>query len=85
MNASLWEHSQEFLNYLEGWLDGLPEVSLGVLLRDPAKAALISVDVIRGFCDFGPLSSPRMHAIVPAVVELMRAAHAGGVRQIVLA
>lgn len=41
------------------------------LTRHPEKVALISVDLINGFCYEGPLSSPRTAGIVDAVTGLL--------------
>jgi len=76
--------SQDFLKFLDGWIAGLSEMSLESALGDPGKTALISVDVIQGFCTAGPLASPRVGAIVAPIVHLFEAAWARGVRNILL-
>ena len=76
--------SQDFLKFLDGWTAGLSEMSLESALGDPGKTALISVDVIQGFCTAGPLASPRVGAIVEPIVHLFEAAWARGVRNILL-
>jgi nicotinamidase-related amidase len=43
----------------------------------------MSVDLIVGFCSEGPLSSPRVGALVPRVADLFRRAYAAGVRDLV--
>jgi nicotinamidase-related amidase len=44
----------------------------------------LSVDVINGFCYEGPLSSPRVAAIVPPIVRLFERAHAWRVPHFIL-
>ena len=73
-----------FLDFLEQWMAGLPEMALSEAVPDPSRAAIISVDVTRGFCFEGPLSSPRVAGIVAPIRELFARAWEHGVRQIVL-
>lgn len=82
--SSLARQSGPFLNYLEGWRDALPILSLQAAAPEPARAAIISVDVTRGFCNEGALSSPRVAAIVPPITRLMQGAWDYGVRSILL-
>jgi nicotinamidase-related amidase len=72
--------SRPFLAWLAGWQAALPAPRLAEVLAEPAAAAVLSVDVVNGFCHAGPLASPRVGAIVAPVVRLLRAAHAAGVR-----
>ena len=81
---SLADRSADFLAFLETWLAGLPQAGLEDVLGDPASAAIISVDVINGFCTFGPLSSPRVNEIVAPIAALLQAAWAKGLRNILL-
>ncbi len=76
--------SQPFLEYLSSWEKELPSISLKEAITDPKKTAIISVDIINGFCYEGALSSPRVKAIIQPIVELMEKAWNAGVRQIVL-
>lgn len=80
----LVDESKEFLQYLEHWLNTLPEMTLDTAITDPARTAILSVDVIKGFCSEGPLSSPRVNEIVAPIVRLFERAWAKGVRNIVL-
>lgn len=73
-----------FLDYLERWMADLPAISLGEAAPDPAKTAIISVDVIRGFCYEGPLSSPRVAAIAAPIRDLFLRAWDHGIRHIIL-
>ncbi len=75
---------EPFLQWLTQWEAGLPKMALASVLPDPGRAALVSVDLVKGFCYEGPLSSPRVAGIVPAVVSLFRRAHELGVRHFLL-
>ena len=79
------EHSQEFLEYLDGWLAGLRGLSLAETTERPEGVAVVSVDVINGFCHEGPLASPRVRAILPPIGRLFQAAWECGVRHLLLA
>jgi nicotinamidase-related amidase len=76
---SLVRHSAHFLNYLDQWLAGLDPMPISRLGDDPGRIALVSVDVINGFCHQGPLASPRVHAIIEPIVTLMRHAWEHGI------
>ncbi|MDX9864150.1 MAG: isochorismatase family cysteine hydrolase [Anaerolineaceae bacterium] len=78
------EQANLFLPWLEGWLAERPELILSEAAADPDEIAIFSVDVIKGFCNMGPLSSPRVADIVTPVVSLMQTAWDEGVRHIVL-
>jgi nicotinamidase-related amidase len=80
----LYEQSKEFMDYLDGWVKTLPSLSVNEVTADPAKVAVISVDVINGFCTIGPLASPRVANIVDPIVKLFKAVWSRGVRHIVL-
>lgn len=84
MTPTLAESSQKFLAFLEEWTADLPVLALKDVVQDPEKTAIISVDVINGFCTVGPLASPRVKAIIEPIVELFKAAWALGVRKILL-
>jgi nicotinamidase-related amidase len=77
-----------FLDWLERWVTHLPEASLHADVIDPAggaeRVALMSVDLLVGFCSEGPLSSPRVGALVPRIADLFSRAHGAGVRQFLL-
>lgn len=79
-------NGEEFLSFLDEWYQDLPIVSLKSILKDfpAAQTALISVDVINGFCKSGNLFSPRIGAIVSPVVDLFRAARQNGVEHFLL-
>jgi nicotinamidase-related amidase len=83
--AALLENSAPFLQYLADWEATLPSVELARLTSDPKRLAVISVDVINGFCHAGPLASPRVKDIIAPIVRLFERAHAAGVRHFLLA
>lgn len=62
--------SEAFLDWLQGWFSQLKVVTFAQIEIDPSHTALVSVDMIKGFCSVGSLSSPRVQAIVPAVIDL---------------
>lgn len=84
MKTTLAQHSQPFLDDLELWLKNLKEISFAEIAPQPEKAAVVSVDVLKGFCYSGPLSSPRVAGIVEPIVELFKGAWAHGIRHILL-
>ncbi|HMD90457.1 MAG TPA: isochorismatase family cysteine hydrolase [Anaerolineaceae bacterium] len=78
----LSSQSQPFIDYLEEWLAALPDLSLDQAVVNPDLTAIVSVDVVKGFCNFGPLASPRVAAIVAPIVTLFKAAWSAGMHQI---
>jgi nicotinamidase-related amidase len=83
-NPTLAEQARPFLDEIERWQQNLPVLTLAQAIPDPQKTAIISVDVINGFCYEGPLASPRVAGIVEPIRALFVAAWERGVRQIVL-
>jgi nicotinamidase-related amidase len=81
---TLAQQSKPFVNHLEGWLGALPALSVKKAIPDPATTAVLCVDIINGFCTIGPLSSPRVQAIVAPITKLFKAAHKRGVRHFIL-
>lgn len=74
-----------FLSYLDTWYDALPSAGLAAIVgASPERVAVLSIDMINGFCKEGPLSGPRVGALIPPVVELFTRAHTLGVRSFVL-
>ncbi len=73
-----------FLAWLDKWKDDLSVLELADAVHDPSRVAVLSVDVTDGFCYKGPLSSPRVAAIVPPIVRLFEHAHSLGVRHFIL-
>lgn len=84
----LAERSDPYLDYVERWLAALPEMSLDSIVStagSPDRVAILSVDLVVGFCHAGPLSSPRVAAILPAVQALLEKAVDAGIENVVLA
>ena len=82
---NLLDRSRPFLAYLEDWYEALPELALGELSAgEPERIAVISIDVINGFCNSGPLASERVGRIARPVAELFERAYALGVRSFAL-
>jgi nicotinamidase-related amidase len=73
-----------FLQYMDQWLLALPAKRLSEIVITPDKAALVCVDITKGFCNIGPLSSPRVAGIVDPIVDLMERAWQEGLRNILL-
>lgn len=81
----LVEPAAPFLGYLEQWYAALPAVDLAAVVGDaPERVALLSIDMINGFCNEGPLAGPRVGALIAPVVATFERAHALGVRSFVL-
>jgi nicotinamidase-related amidase len=75
------DHSRPFLAYLEEWYNRLEELPLRELVAgEPGRVAVISIDVINGFCKSGPLASERVGRIARPVADLFERAYALGVR-----
>jgi len=84
MNSQpLAEQAKPFLNYLDGWMQALP-LPVGDAVPDPSKTAVVSVDVINGFCYEGPLASPRVAGIVEPIAQLFQQTWDCGVRYFLL-
>ncbi len=82
---NLIESSAPFLRYLEQWHASIPDASLDEFVGgEPERVAIICVDLIVGFCDEGPLSSPRVDLIVEPNVRLFEALHERGVKHFLL-
>ena len=81
---TLIRESTPYLAWLADWEANLPTHALSGIVTDPARTALVSVDVINGFCHAGPLASDRVRGIIVPITQLMTAAYALGVRHFVL-
>jgi len=78
---TLLAKSRPFLDYVVTWYNSLPTLPVADVVRgQPEKVAVVSVDVINGFCYEGPLSSPRVANLVEPIVALFEKCHAAGVR-----
>jgi len=85
--VSLYQRSREFIDYLERLEAGLPDLVLADFAAEvggPERVAIIAVDLVRGFAKEGALASPRVNAILPAVVRTLGLAEAAGIRQVAL-
>src|SRR5437588_8783634 len=86
--TGLAETGKPFLDWLDVWLNSLPVLDLQGLLEDtqisPSEVALVSADLVEGFCYQGPLSSPRIAGVVEPAVKLMERAYELGVRRYAL-
>jgi nicotinamidase-related amidase len=76
--------SRPFLQVVETWLTQRPSLRLSKLVTNPSQVAVLSVDIINGFCTVGPLASPRVQGIVKHIVKLFKDAHASGIRNFIL-
>ena len=86
--APLRERSAPYLDFVESWLEALPNLPLYSIFStsgSPERVAIVSVDLIVGFCHSGPLSSPRVAGILPTVQRLFERAHEAGIDKIALA
>src|SRR5215472_1912092 len=84
--ANFVEQSRDFLSALVEWERSLPSIAWSDLREDAqqGRVALLSVDMVNGFCYEGMLSSLRVQGIIPAVVAAFEGAYAIGVREFVL-
>lgn len=81
----LIENSKPFLNYVVEWKESLPSLALvEVVNSNPDSVAVVSVDVINGFCYEGLLASPRVAMIVDPIVELFQKSYEAGIRHFIL-
>jgi len=80
----MYRKDQDFLDFLKKWVEDLQPIRIEKIFQQPESVAVISVDVINGFCKFGPLSSPRVDSIVTPIVALFMRAWQAGCRNIVL-
>lgn len=71
-------------SWVMAWADTLTDARLSEIVPHPERAAVISTDMLVGFCSVGPLSSPRVGAIAQPVAALFQLAHDHGVRRFVL-
>lgn len=82
--TALIQESAAFSHYLAGWINSLPVLRWPQVMPDPVRTAILSVDVIKGFCIRGPLASERVNRIVEPVVHLFQGSYQLGLRNIVL-
>jgi nicotinamidase-related amidase len=75
---------QAFLDWLEQWVADLLIVELEDVAAQPERVAVVTSDLIKGFCCVGPLASPRIKNIIPAAVRIFEQAHDLGVQHFLL-
>ncbi len=74
---------EEFLSWLDSWKNNLKPIQFKYL-GDSKKIAIVSVDMIVGFCHKGALSSKEVHDIIPAVVDVFKKANDYGIKNFLL-
>jgi len=74
----------DFLAYLGGWYSNLPGYRFTADCIDAGRTALLSVDLVNGFCTEGPLASPRVKNIIAPAVRLIQQARSAGVNHFAL-
>ena len=70
--------------WLERWFDELAPSTLDIAVDQPHETAVIAVDMVNGFCEFGSLSSRRFGDLAQPVTDLFQRLHNRGVRDFVL-
>lgn len=83
-NHSLSDASKSFLESIAAWQAALPRRLLSDVISQPERAAVLSMDMINGFCKVGALASPRVNALVPNITRLFSEAWQMGLRHIIL-
>lgn len=74
---------KDFFNWLNNWKEKLYPLNFDQL-GNPTKIAIVSVDMIVGFCHEGPLASKEVHDIIPSVVNIFTKAHRYGVQHFLM-
>lgn len=77
--------TERFFDWLARWYDDLPSVRFGDVFPESGRGAILTADLIAGFCTEGPLASARINGIVPATVALLEEAHRRGMKRFVMA
>jgi nicotinamidase-related amidase len=72
------------LAFISTWVNGLQPLPLREVVPEPSSAAIISTDMIVGFCKRGALASERVGNLVEPVADLFRRSHDHGIRDFVL-
>ncbi len=70
--------------FISAWVENLQPLSLRDLVPDPTRAAVISTDMIVGFCKKGALASERVGNLVGPVTDLFERSFEHGIRDFVL-
>ncbi len=82
---NLIEKATPFLRYVVEWQSSLQPLAIdGIVHGQPGNVAVLSVDIINGFCYEGPLASPRVAALVEPISNLFKRAYGAGVRNFIV-
>ena len=84
MDMDMNKQDEKYLNYLDGFYLNLEELPIDILMDNPAKVAIVSVDVTNAFCRAGNLASERVATIIGPIIGLFRLARKKGLKNIVL-
>lgn len=88
LETGLATTGKPFLDWLDQWIADLPTLDLETFLTTNGvttdNVAIISADLVEGFCYHGPLASPRIANVVAPSATLMQSAYDLGVRQFAL-
>jgi len=87
MPRKLLDDSQPFFGWLAAWERARDYVSLHQLCGEvggPERVWIACVDLLKGFCTQGPLSSARVASVVEPVAHLISMAHTEGVRDLIM-
>lgn len=74
----------EIPQFVQEWFTRLDSRSLSNVVPGPDCAAIVSVDMVVGFCQAGSLASERLGALIPPMVHLFHHAYQHGIRHFVL-
>lgn len=78
------KYNLQFLDWLAEWKNNLPSIVLSKLLINPERTALVSIDMINGFCHQGSLASENVKSIITEVVTLMKKLNDSGMTRFLL-
>jgi len=78
------EKTKDYLALIDDFHGSLEKVSIGDVMEDPGKTAILPVDVTNAFCRMGNLASERVATIIDPIVELFKIARDKGLKDIVL-
>lgn len=76
-------YNSEFLSWLHNWNTNLATTNWKAL-GNPETIAIVSVDMVVGFCHKGPLASDNVRNIIPDVVNTFTAAQKYGIKNFLL-
>ena len=74
--------NKEFLDWIEQWFSKLEPYKLSGF--EPYKSAIVSVDMVKGFCSVGPLASGNVAGIIPNIVEIFEKSYKAGITKFLL-